>query len=376
LAVKINARSSFAPKKAAALTSGLLTVFLVGLTACGQAPRATATIPPAGSGNLQTLGVVEVTISGIGGSQLRSSAHLLRSAGVLALPEQTAGLDLQPLSTSVFSLGNRNAGTGERYIAATFKVRNAGNDGTASSVARSNLTLIAASSADAQDGSAIKAMKTFDGTAINTGLARSILPTHAMVFQPSSSAATLSSGGEDFQVFSEAEVTPNNFTHAGVPLTSYADLGVTTVFPYGYVVRNPTAPAGAAQRTLSANPAAGQYDGRVVLAVKVPLQPDDPAKTPSEGAKRDPFSFSMLFVIVADPTTSVTQSLQEQNQGNTAVYARATGVVATTVNVLPGSSAVLGSAGNVTTRRICQVRTAGLVGDVSPAPTYLVNTCP
>ncbi|TSA80604.1 hypothetical protein FNU79_16395 [Deinococcus detaillensis] len=374
--MKTNLKAPFALKKAAPLTFGLLTLFSVSLSACGRAPATTAATPPADNSKLQTLGVVEVTISGIGGPQLRSSARLLRPAWPLALPEQAAGLDLQALSTSVFNLGSRNAGTGERYIAATFKVRNAGSDGTASSVARSNLTLIAASSASAQDSSAISAMKTFDGTSINTGLARSILPTHAMVFQPSSSAATLSSGGEDFQVFSEAEITPNNFTHAGVALTSYADLGVTTVFPYGYVVRNPTAPAGAAQRTLSANPAAGQYDGRVALAVKVPLQPDDPAKTPSEGAKRDPFSFSMLFVIVADPTTSVTQSLQEQSQGNTAVYARATGVAATNVNVLPGSSAALGSSGGVTTRRICQVRTAGLVGDVSPAPTYLINTCP
>ncbi|WP_407572918.1 hypothetical protein [Deinococcus altitudinis] len=355
-------------------TLGLVAALLAGLASCGQPTLTTAA--PAGNGSLQVLGVLEVTVSGIGGPQPQSTARLLRPIGALALPEQTAGLDLQALSTSVFNLGSRNTGTGKRYITATFKVRNAGSDGTASTVARSNLTLVAASTASAQDSTAIRAMKTFDGTAINTGLARSILPTHAMVFQPSSGSAILSSGGEDLQVFSEAEVAPNNFTRAGVALTSYADLGVTTVFPYGYVVRNSAAPAGVAQRTLSANPAAGQYDGRVALSMNIPLQPDDAAKTPPEGAKRDPFTFNMLFVIVTDPVTSVTQSLEEQSQGNTAVYARATRVSASNVNVLPGSSATPGASGGVTTRRVCQVRTAGLLGDVGPAPTYLVNTCP
>lgn len=354
---------------------GLITVLLLGLGACAQSEK-----PTSGTTTLHALGLMEITVSGLGTLQPQSLAHVLElpTAGALkalALPEQVGGIDVQPLSTSVFNIGDRNAGTGKRYITATFKVRNADHDGTVSAAARSNLTLIAVNVPNAQDGSAVSAMQTFDGTAISTGLARGILPTHAMVFQPTTSAAILSGGGEDLQVYSEAEVLPGNFTHAGVPLTSYADLGVKTVFPYGYVVRNPSAATGAGRRQLAASPAAGQYDGRVAISVVLPLQKDDPTKTPTQGAKRDPFVFNMVFVIVADPNTSVTQSLEEQGS-NTAATARVTDTAATGLNVLPGSTAPVGLAGGVTTRRVCQVRTAGLATDVTPAPTYLVNTCP
>ncbi|WP_407571659.1 hypothetical protein [Deinococcus altitudinis] len=353
---------------------GLATALVLGLGACGQNDA------PTTGGHLDTLGLVEVTVSGLDTARPQSVAHVLDlppvgALNALALPEQVGGIDLQTVSTSVFNVGNRNAGTGRRYITATFKVRNADSNGTASAAARRNLTLIAVNVATAQDGSAVRAMQTFDGTAISTGVARGILPTHAMVFQPTTSAAVLSGGGEDLQVYSEAEVLPANFTRAGVPLASYADLGVNTVFPYGYVVRNPGAAAGAGRRNLPAAPATGQYDGRVAVSVVVPLQKDDPAKTPPEGAKRDPFVFNMVFVIVADPNTSVTQSLEEQGS-NAPVNARITDTAATGLNVLPGSSVPAGVSGGVTTRRVCQVRTAGLATDVSPAPTYLVNICP
>ncbi|MGY2894895.1 hypothetical protein [Deinococcus sp. UYEF24] len=353
---------------------GLAAALILSLGACGQSGA------PATGQNLNALGLVEVTVSGLGTAHPQSVARVLGlpakgNLNALALPEQVGGIDLQALSTSVFNIGDRNAGTGKRYITATFKVRNADSDGTASAAARRNLTLVAVNVATAQDGSAIRAMQTFDGTAISTGVARGILPSHAMVFQPTTSSAVLSAGGEDLQVYSEAEVLPANFTRAGVPLTSYADLGVNTVFPYGYVVRNPGAAAGAGRRSLAASPAAGQYDGRVAVSVVLPLQKDDAAKTPPEGAKRDPFVFNMVFVIVADPNTSVTQSLEEQGS-NAAANARVTDTAATGLNVLPGSTAPVGLSGGVTTRRVCQVRTAGLATDVSPAPTYLVNTCP
>ena len=342
---------------------------LLGLVGCAV-PGA-----PSSPSGLQALGLVEVTISGLGTAQPQSVAHLLRPVGALALAEQPNGLDIQPLSTSVFNLGDRTAGTGKRYITATFKVRNADQGGLAATGARKNLTLLAVALPSTQDGSAVRSMQTFDGTSINTGLARSILPSHALQFQPTTGNAVLSSGGEDLQVYSEAEVLPGNFTAASGPLTSYADLGVSTVFPYGYVVRNPGAAPGAARRTLPASPASGQYDGRVAISVVLPLQPDDVTKTPVSGAARDPFVFNMVFVIVTDPATSVTQSLDEQ-ASSAPVNARVSDTAATQVNVLPGSSAALGTAGSVTTRRICQVRTAGLVGDTAPAPTYLVNSCP
>jgi len=354
-------------------TLGLATALLL-LGACQQS-AVTGVGGPSGPGKgAAVLGLVEVTISGLGGVQPQAAVQALRPLGPLALDEQPGGLQLQPLTTSVFNLGDRNAGTGQRFITVTFKVRNADSLGAPSATARSNLTLIAAAVTGTQDGSAVRAMQTFGGTPITTGVARSILPTHAMVFQPSTTSAALSSGGEDMQVYSEAEVLPTNFTHPSGPVTAYSDLGVTTIFPYGYTVRNPAA-TGAGSRTLAANPAVGQYDGRVAISVVLPLQKDDASKTPVSGAARDPFSFNLIFVIVADPVISVTQSLAEQ--GSPAlVGARASTAAASRINVLPGTSLTPGVSGGVTIRRICQVRTAGLVTDIAPAPTYLVDQCP
>jgi len=357
-----------------AVSLGLAAALLLGLGACGQNGTPQAGRP------FTALGLVRITVSGLGTVRPQSMAHVVSSpvsgkVGSLALPEQIGGLEFQPLSTSVFNLGDRQSGTGRRYITASFKIRNADVDGTPAVTARRNLTLIAVNVPGAQDESAVSAMQTFDGTDVSTGLARSILPTHALTFQPTSGAVTLSSGGEDLQVYSEDEVLPANFTRNGVPVASYTDLGVQTVFPYGYVVRNPGAAAGAGRRTLSASPAAGQYDGRVAVSVMLPLQQDDVSKTPPEGAKRDPSTFDMLFVVVADPNTSVTQTADEQ-ASNAPAAARITDTAATMLNVLPGSTAVPGLSGGVLTRRVCQVRTAGQASDVSPAPTYLVNTCP
>lgn len=358
-----------------ATSLGLAASLLLGLGACGQGGT-----PQAGKA-FTALGLVKVTVSGLGTAQPQSVARVLSwaangSSRALALPEQTGGLDLRPLSTSVFNIGIRNSGTGVRYITATFKVRNADADGTPSVSARQNLTLIAVNVPGAQDGSAISDMQTFDGTSVTTGLARSILPTHAMVFQPTSASAlpSLSSGGEDLQVYTENEILPTSFTRGGIPLASYGDLGVETVFPYGYVVRTPGAATGAGRRTLAGNPAAGQYDGRVAVSVRLPLQQDDVSQTPPEGAKRDPSSFDMLFVVVADPNTSVTQSLEEQ-ASNAPAAARVADTAATGLNILPGSTAAQGQSGSVFTRLVCRVRTAGQVSDVSPAPTFLVNDC-
>ncbi|ULH14124.1 hypothetical protein MF271_02255 (plasmid) [Deinococcus sp. KNUC1210] len=348
---------------------GAAWLVLLGLVGCGV--PAAPTIPS----GLQPLGLVEVTVSGLDSPQPHSTARLLPRLGAQSLSEQPGGLQLQPLTTSVFNLGARNAGTGQRYVTATFRVRNADSDGTPSPTSRQNLTLLAVAVPGTQDDTALSSLQTFDGHTLPAGQARRILPTHALQFQPTTASAVLSSGGEDLQVYSEAEVLPGNFTHTSGPVTSYADLGVRTVFPFGYVVRAPAAAAGSARRTLPASPASDQYDGRVAISVTLPLQPDDPTQTPAAGAARDPFSFHMVFLVVADPTTSVTQSLDEQ-ASNAAVLNRASDTAATQINVLPGSTAALGTVQGVTTRRICQVRTAGLVGDTSPAPTFLVNACP
>jgi hypothetical protein len=127
-----------------------------------------------------------------------------------------------------------------------------------------------------------------------------------------------------------------------------APAGVRSVFPYGFVVRNP---ATSDSRTLPASPAAGQFDGVVTFAFKVPLQASPAA---------DPFTMSVMFLAVDDDQTVVTQSLEEQNATAQAILeARAGALGAIGLTLLPGGSAFLGVGAE---RVICAVRVAGPAG--------------
>lgn len=328
---------------------------LVGvLSACAADPS-----PP--SPGRQVVGLIELQIGGLGGEQPTSAVRALplpgRAVGAQALTNQGAGLQLSPLTLTVFNTGTRGT-DGMRYVSATYAVRNAASDGTPSARARTNLTLLAVSAGDTVDGTAFRAVTTFGGTAVPAGVARTFLPTHAMRFDPLAARAVLSPGAEDLQVYTEAEVASGTLQPdgGGTPLT-YGDLGVNTVFPYGFLVHTV-----AGGRTLAANPAANTFDGRVTFSVKLPQQ--------ATGAQ-DPWAFRVVLLVVEDSVTSVTQSLEEQAQGNTLAGARATAVNATRVNVLPGSTYPAGVNGGVTTRCVTKVRTGGLVTDATP--TYLVN---
>ncbi|MBZ9713554.1 hypothetical protein [Deinococcus multiflagellatus] len=331
--------------------AGVLALAL--LVGCAPAP-APAPTP------LAPVGLVEISFDGLGSTQASSQVR------PLALKENSAGLDLSPLSVSVTDVGVRGSG-GTRYITATYRVRNAASDGTPAPSARSNLTLLAAAVAGNVDSTALRGMTTFSGAPVPTAVARTVLPTHALDYQPASDRVSPVSGGEDLQVFLESEVVPGNLTRGGVPAAAYSDLGVTTVFPYGYVVRTP-----AGGRTLAANPAAGQYDGRVAISVRVPLQANDNAQTPTQGSQRDPWAFKMTFLVVEDPTTRVTQSPEEQVLPDSQVVARGVAAGASAVNILPGSA--YAAQASLPSRRVCQVRVADLAG--AAGATYLVNSCP
>ncbi|WP_155297475.1 hypothetical protein [Deinococcus kurensis] len=340
----------------------LLAAALICLPGCASAPPPAPIPTPAPP--FQAVGLLELSFSAGGLSASRVRPLTL---GSQALTEQARGLQLDPLSVSVVSTGTRGV-DGQRYISATYRVRNADADGTPSPAARSNLTLLAVSAGDTLGGSPFRAVTTFAGSAVPQSVIRSVLPTHAMKFDPLSAQPVLSPGGEDLQVFTEAEVASGSIQNGSAQPLSYADLGVNTVFPYGYTVR--TASGG---RTLSANPAAGQFDGQVTLAVKVPLQPDDAGLTPPEGIRRDPWTFRIVVLVVQDSQTRVTQSLEEQGS-NAPVAQRAASVAATQVTVLPGSTYPAGVTA-VASRCVNKVRSAGLATDADA--TYLVQgVCP
>lgn len=308
------------------------------LASCDREPTAPPT-PPSPSDRV--LGLVEVTISGIGTEDMHASASVVSvsapgtTARELALdltpiPGGDGTIQLAPLSAGSFTEGERGNG-GERYLYATFDVRNAASDGTAYSTPLQNLTLLAVSTPSTIAGTAISKMNKFDGSAADPALALQLLPTGAVTQNPAT--GDLASASPDvLQVLTEGEA-------ASFP----APPSVTTVFPYGFVVRNSIEP----RRILQKDPRPDQFDGIATFAFRVPLQ-----ASPAD----DPFTVSALFVAVEDDTTRITQSLEEQRPaGEADLAARAQALHAIQVTLLPGGRFT----GPILTRRICRVRTAG-----------------
>ncbi|WP_407571658.1 beta strand repeat-containing protein [Deinococcus altitudinis] len=261
-----------------------------GVTGPGTGGPETSGAPATQTSELRSLGLMRVTFNRIGESDASAVAEPLASSGIStqALSDAAGGIQLQPVASGSFVLGTRGAG-GTRYLYATFKVRNASAAGTAYASARTNLTLLAVGTPATVNSTALSSVMKFDGSPASPAIAPLILPTHGMTFNRSTDGASVLSGAEDLQVFSEGEA-------AALGLAS----GVTRVFPYGFVVRNPATPSA---RTLSANPAAAQFDGEVTVAMKLPLQ---------ASATDDPFSFSLNVEAVDDSVTRVTESPEEQ----------------------------------------------------------------
>ncbi|UQN09594.1 VcbS [Deinococcus sp. QL22] len=223
-----------------------------------------------------------------------------------------SGIQLEPVSNGSFTVGQRGAG-GMRYLYVTFRVRNAAQNGAAYTDARSNLTLVAASTPTTSGETAIGSLTRFDGSAASAAVAPTILPTHAMTLNRATDLPKPLAGGEDLQVFAEQEVS-------AVPA------GAVRLFPYGFVVRHKT---NTGSRTLAASPAVGQFDGLVTLAVKIPLQPT---------VADDPFGFTVSFEAMDDSLTRVTESVEEQGVGSEAAARAAALGVNTPVVTLCGSS--------------------------------------
>jgi hypothetical protein len=303
-----------------------------------------------------SLGVVEMSISGIGTNAMESSAVWVGPGGlpvkgqggvpraVKTITSTSAiplGLDVSPLSSSHVDVGARGAG-GVRYIMATYRVRNArvcadpGNC-TAYGTARNNVTFFGITSSQTINQTAVSRFRRFDGSDANAALTTQLVPVHGV----SSDGATVVAAMASMQAYREVEIPA-------------ADSGVDSVFPYGFVVRN----ASNDSRVLPANPAPGVYDGVVTLAFRIPLQAQ---------ATDDPFSISMRFQVADDTTIRVTQSSQEQTiAGDRAAQARAAALGSKNLAVLGGRIArtTIGDP-------ICQVRIAGLPGAAS---AYLTNT--
>lgn len=272
-------------------------------------PVAVPAIPQ--TAELTPLGVVKIAFTGQADGSFTAQQIPQSGLGTQALTDR-GGIQLESLSNGSFTLGQRGAG-GMRYLYATFRVRNAAQNGTPYASARNNLTLVAASTPSTIGETALGNLTRFDGSAADPAIAPTILPTHAMTLDRLNDRPTPLNGAEDLQVFAEQEVS-------AVPA------GAVRLFPYGFVVRNRTTPG---SRTLGASPTANQFDGVVTLAVKVPLQ---------AAVADDPFGFTMSFEAMDDSLTRVTESVEEQGVGSQASVRAAALGATTPVVTLCGSS--------------------------------------
>lgn len=315
--------------------------------------------------NPKSLGLIKVTISGIGTANMTASAHPVvprmvapGAASNFTLPGGSGAthhtIQMKPVSNGSFTYGKRPpAGNGVRYIYAVFKVRNADSSGSAYSKALHNLTLLAVNTSSGPlktyGNTAITKLSLFDGSTPSnpSAVADSIIPTGKVELNAAGKIA--SSYPDVLQVFKESEVQ-NITLPSGSPITD-AD-----IFPWGFVVRNPDSTH---SRTLPVATSSDDYDGIVTLAFKLPLK---------KQANLDPFEITMVFLAVDDGTTRVTRSIQEALYGGEQAFEqRAMDLNASMVTLL-GHTDYFGS---ISPRTICGTRVAGPKG----LPTTTLKGC-
>lgn len=318
-------------------------ILLAFAAACTQ-DRTPVTNPPKGPDDPdppKVVGLYEVKLTGIGTDEMSGSVRALRDelpGGPGALAAVGSGLQLEAVSSSSFIDGTR-AGGGQRYVTFTFRIRN----GTG--VALNNMVWLPVSRSSGPttiSGTPLSVFAKFDGTALPDSVARKVVPTGATAL--GSDFVTMHALYPDvLQVFTEAEIAA---------LTPPAN--VTSIFPYGFVVRNKNSNA---NRTLPATADPNQWDGLFTIAFRVPLQ------LPNNQA--DLFSATFQFMAITDTETRLTESVEE-SQDTAAVRRlrdRATAMGATTVTVLNGSPAMSAAVPDYPgQRQICDFRTAGTAG--------------
>lgn len=314
-------------------------------SACADLPTENAGARAPSANN--TLGLLEIVITGIGTPGMRAEASRYVPVGdgprLTLTPASEAGrsgAQLRALSSATFTSGARGTPGSFRYTFATFQVRNASTDGVAYTTPRQNLTFVAVSTPSTIAGTPLKEILRFDGSAANTSDAQNWIPTGAAYMTVLQRISAMSA--DVLQVFTEDEVA------------AFAVPPGVAAFPYGFMTRHATATN---TRTLAANPAVDQYDGYVTFAFKVPL---------AALSAHDPYSVKLMVMAVDDSQTRITQSVEERDAAGLAAFeARVAALSATGVTLLTGGS----YGGSVATRTLCGVRSTGTVG----APIAYVN---
>jgi DNA/RNA endonuclease G (NUC1) len=291
----------------------------------------------------KVLGLVEITVTGIGTPGMRATVTPLSGASA---GRGGAAYALSPVPGNAIQIGARTASTvdagGQRYLQAVFAVRNAMSDGTANTTARQNVTFIPVSTANTIAGTPVFRFNKQDGSPADPALAAQLRPTGAVMAD--AGGGVEAQYADVLQAFTEEEIG-----------AVAAPQAVTEKFPYGFVVRRVDAggAVNTSTRELPANPAADQFDGRVTIAYRFPIQAQ-----PAD----NPFTISVIALAVDDSDTRVTQSLEEQSAAARAAFeSRASALSASGVTVLSRGLYT----GGLPQRRLCSVRIAGAAGPSS-----------
>jgi hypothetical protein len=300
------------------------------------------------------LGVYDFTIEGIGTDEI--TGHVTRVDDGTTLPISAAlnpigdGLYIENLSWSSASEQARGPTNAHRYISISYRVRNDVG------VPLNNVTFIPLINNGTLPGTPFRVLRRFDNSGVvDQSIADRIVPTGHVMF--GDGLRMISPVQDVLQVFDESEV-------AAIPLP----VGVHSLFPYGFMVRNTSVPA---SRSLPPAAHSQVFDGVLTMAFRVPMPPR--AGAPDVD---DVFGFTVRTLAVEDTQTRLTESIEEA--ADTAAVrrlrARATAMGATTVTVLAGSMAASPSTPNYPgQRQLCTVRTAGTPG--SPV-TLITNPGP
>lgn len=307
------------------------------LAACVDDPTA-AVRQPEPKPAPRVLGVYEFTLTGIGTSDMRASVAAVPSGPGQALNPLGSGVIFESMSTGSITHGTRGQG-GQRYISYTYRVRNS----TGADIG--NLTMIPVTRSNTIAGTPFSALTLQSGTAASATVAPLVVPAGAVSL--TDVGGLRSTDIDVLQVFEESEIAA---------ITPPA--GVTGMFPYGFVVRNPSTPG---SRALPSTTDTNQFSGALTFAFRYPLQ---------SSASADPYTISFQAIAIEDTETRVTESIEE-GQDSSAVRQirdRAAALGATTVTVLAGSPAADATVTDYPgQRQICSVRTAGAAG--SPTTT-------
>jgi nitrous oxidase accessory protein NosD len=290
---------------------------LIGIAFLASCTTQTLVQPPLQS-QRKVLGVVNFDFSLVD-NVLVSKARFSGTAGVSSQVAPVPGIypDNAVSFERIFAGRTDYNRTQQRFLFSTFKMTNK------SGGPLNNLTFYGIErGATSIGGTAFTSLRKEDGTSVADPVtrAREIKPNHGMRIDTPTLSLQVEQSRADFQAISSTE---SDAIQALIPPALVTAKGITDVLDYGFVVRNPN---GVTNKRLLANDESGQ----LTVSFNFPLLP---------AAFDSVALWSWSFLVVDEPVTRVTRSLEELNTADVANRAQATGVVGAEVALMGRSLA-------------------------------------